>query len=143
MQHDNFKSKFTITNENGNMRANGYNYTNIQNGLSIGLTCFESICLPREIINEDKLNFTDNQISKIIKEILRCSICYEIFNEPVNIKNCLHKFCKKCIGDYNRKIKKECAICRHPIETKRLMKDDETIQKILNILFQTLLNLKN
>ena len=95
MQNDNFKSKFTITNDNGNMRANGYNYTNIQNGLSIGLTCFESVCLPREIINEDKLNFTDIQISKIIKEILRCSICYEIFNEPVNIKNCLHKFCKK------------------------------------------------
>ena len=47
MQNDNFKSKFTITNDNGNMRANGYNYTNIQNGLSIGLTCFESVCLPR------------------------------------------------------------------------------------------------
>ena len=142
MQNENFKSKFTITNDNGNMRANGYNYTNIQNGLSIGLTCFESVCLPREIINEDKLNFTDIQISKIIKEILRCSICYEIFNEPVNIKNCLHKFCKKCIGDYNRKIKKECAICRHPIETKRLMKDDETIQKIIECIIPNIAKFK-
>ena len=127
----NYQSKFTITNDNGTIKVNGNSYTDIQNGLSIGLTCFESICLPREIINEKELNFSENQIEKIIKEILRCSICYEIFEKPVNIKNCLHKFCKKCIENYNRKIKKECAICRHPIETKRLMKDDETIQKII------------
>ena len=138
----NYQSKFTITNDNGTIKVNGKSYTDIQNGLSIGLTCFESICLPREIINEKELNFSENQIEKIIKEILRCSICYEIFEKPVNIKNCLHKFCKKCIENYNRKIKKECAICRHPIETKRLMKDDETIQKIIECIIPNIAKFK-
>ena len=34
--------------------------------------------------------------------------------------------------DYYFKVKKECAICRHPIETKRLLKDDNKIKEIID-----------
>lgn len=115
---------------NGEILVNNKSKAQILNDLGIGLTCYESICAPRQIIDINKLKFSENQLERIVKEILRCSICYEIYQDPVNIKSCLHKFCKKCIEDYNRKIKKECAICRHPIETRRLMKEDKTIKSI-------------
>ena len=65
---------------------------------------YELICKPRQILDIDKLEFPIYKLPTIIRETLRCSICLEIFNDPVNIKNCLHKFCRRCIEDYNRKM---------------------------------------
>lgn len=61
-------------------------------------------CKPREIKDVNKINIDIKKIDRIIKETLRCNICLQIFQEPVNIKNCLHKFCKKCIEEYNRRM---------------------------------------
>ena len=113
------------------MKANNFSQTDIINISQIGLTPYETVCSPRLILSENKVKFTKPQIERVINEMLRCSICYDIFNDPVNLKKCLHKFCKKCIGDYNRKIKKECTICRNHIETRRLMKEDEKIKQII------------
>ena len=118
-------------NDNGQMEVNGMNRNNILNGLSIGLSCYETLCKPREITNIDGISISPSQIERITKEILTCSICFGIYQDPVNIKSCLHKFCKKCIEDFNRKVKKECVICRHPIETRRLMKEDKKINEII------------
>ena len=125
------KTDFKIKKDNGILSINNVNYNTIQKNYFAFITPFESICQPRIILNENEMEISNEKIDKIIKEILRCSICYEIFEDPVNIKNCLHKFCKKCIGDYNRKFKKECALCRHQVETKRLMKDDDKIKQII------------
>ncbi len=124
-------TEFKIEKDNGKIKINNVSYNEIQNNYFAKITPFESVCLPRKILNENEMEISKEKINKIIKEILRCSICYEIFEDPVNIKNCLHKFCKKCIGDYNRKFKKECALCRHQVETKRLMKDDDKIKQII------------
>ena len=113
---------------------NGKTQNEILNGLSMGLSCYETLCKPREINSNHTIRFTSSQIERILNEILHCNICNDIYQEPVNIKNCLHKFCKKCIEDYNRKIKKECAICRHPVETRRLMKEDLKLKQIINCL---------
>ena len=125
------KTDFKIKKDNGILSINNVNYNTIQKNYFAFITPFESVCLPRIILNEEEMEISNKKIDRIIKEILKCSICFEIFEDPVNLKNCLHKFCKKCIGDYNRKIKKECAICRHPIETRRLLKDDEKIKQII------------
>ena len=124
-------TEFKIEKDNGIIKVNNVSYNEIQNNYFAKISPFESVCLPRKILNENEMEISNEKIDKIIKEILRCSICYEIFEDPVNIKNCLHKFCKKCIGDYNRKFKKECALCRHQVETKRLMKDDDKIKQII------------
>jgi hypothetical protein len=100
--------------------------------MSIGLTAYETICSPREISDESKISFSKEQINRVIEEVLRCKICYNLFQNPFNVKGCLHKFCKSCIMDYYFKVKKECAICRHPIETKRLLKDDNKIKEIID-----------
>lgn len=47
-----------------------------------------------------------------LKECLLCQVCSDVFTRPLNVKDCLHKFCAKCIEDYNRKYKKECPQCR-------------------------------
>lgn len=69
-----------------------------------GLTFYELCCKPREIKDINKINFDFKKIDRIIKETLRCNICLQIFQEPVNMKSCLHKFCKKCIQEYNRRM---------------------------------------
>jgi len=69
-----------------------------------GIEYFEAVCGPRQIIDEDKIKIPADKIARIIKEIFSCSICLGIFREPVNIKSCLHKFCKKCIEEYNRRM---------------------------------------
>ena len=84
-------------NDNGQMEVNGMNRNSILNGLSIGLSCYETVCKPREITNIEGINISPSQIERITKEILTCSICFGIYQDPVNIKSCLHKFCKKCI----------------------------------------------
>ena len=130
-----FISEFNINEETKeNIKVNDKNIQQILNDLSLGLTPFESVCLPRNITNESKIEFSSEQINKIIEEVLRCNICYNIFQSPVSIKGCLHKFCKSCISNYYFKFKKECAICRHPIETKRLLKDDDKIKSIIDCL---------
>ena len=127
-----FISELTIKEEEkGNIIVNDKNIQQLMKNMSIGLTAYESVCRPRKINNESKIEFTKDQINKVIEEVLRCNICYNIFQNPVCVKGCLHKFCKNCISDYYFKIKKECAICRHPIETKRLLKDDEKIKEII------------
>ena len=118
--------------ENPFTNINSSNYDSIVKDMSIGLTAYESVCSPREISDLSKINFTQDQINKVIEEVLRCNICYDIFQSPVSVKGCLHKFCKSCIMDYYFKIKKECAICRHPIETKRLLKDDTKIKEVID-----------
>ena len=118
--------------EKGNIIVNDKNNQQLIRDMSIGLSAYESVCSPRKIINESKIEIDKEQISKVLEEVLRCNICYNIFQNPVSIKGCLHKFCKACISDYYFKIKKECAICRHPIETKRLLKDDFKIKEIID-----------
>ena len=116
----------------GNIEVNEKNIQEIYKDMSIGLTAYESVCSPREIKNESKIELNKEQINKVIEEVFRCNICYNIFQNPVSIKGCLHKFCKSCISDYYFKIKKECAICRHPIETKRLLKEDNKIKEVID-----------
>lgn len=118
--------------ENGLIKVNGRHRQQIAKDISIGLTAYESVCSPRKIENINELEFSKEQIDKVIKEVLRCNICYEIFHNPVCIKGCLHKFCKSCISDYIFKVKRECAICRHQIETKRLLKEDNKIKGIID-----------
>ena len=117
--------------EKGNIIVNDNHFQQLIKNMHLGLTAYESICSPRKIKNESLIEFSKDQIDKVIEEVLRCNICYNIFQNPVSIKGCLHKFCKTCISDYYFKIKKECAICRHPIETKRLLKEDNKIKEII------------
>ncbi|KAG5855195.1 hypothetical protein ANANG_G00046470 [Anguilla anguilla] len=55
----------------------------------------------------------------IPEDELCCSVCCDIFKEPVVLK-CCHSFCRKCVKQYwEEKSSRECPICR----TKASMED--------------------
>lgn len=83
--------------------ANSKSYIyEISKFLGFGLSYYESVCQPRKIKDISKIQIGEDKIYKIIGEIFTCTFCMSVFNDPVNLKNCLHKFCKKCIQEYNR-----------------------------------------
>uniref|UniRef100_A0AAR2KQ42 RING-type E3 ubiquitin transferase n=1 Tax=Pygocentrus nattereri TaxID=42514 RepID=A0AAR2KQ42_PYGNA len=48
----------------------------------------------------------------LLEENLRCSVCLEIFKDPV-LLHCTHSFCKACLDrSWNGKEAKECPLCR-------------------------------
>lgn len=44
----------------------------------------------------------DSNLFDKLKETLLCSVCSDVYIDPLNVKQCLHKFCAACIEDYNR-----------------------------------------
>lgn len=47
-----------------------------------------------------------------LEETLRCSVCQDIFQEPVFLK-CRHSFCKSCLQEWwSRNRRPECPLCR-------------------------------
>lgn len=49
----------------------------------------------------------------VLEQELSCSICCEIFRDPVVLK-CSHSFCRSCLQQFwsKRKSRRECPICR-------------------------------
>ncbi|CAD8188564.1 unnamed protein product [Paramecium octaurelia] len=85
----------------------------------------------RALIDSDK-EPTDHQVVKIFDE-LQCPICLSLFEQPVYIKDCSHRFCKECIEKSIRfQREKSCPTCRKKIATRRDLRVDEVVNKILN-----------
>ena len=56
-----------------------------------------------------------------------------MIEDPVLYKFCMHRFCRECLNKYRgKKESRECPICRVNVETRRELKDDSTLLKILN-----------
>lgn len=96
----------------------------------LGISYYECLAKPRIITDISKLNIDANHIENLIKFNLRCPICLNVYNNPVCLNNCLHKFCNDCIKEYHRKFKKECAVCRTICETKRHMIFDSNLSSL-------------
>lgn len=69
-----------------------------------------------------------------LKEGLLCPVCADIYKNPLNVRQCLHKFCLNCIEDYNRIYKKECPGCRAVIGSRRQLRKDECLQSLISSL---------
>ena len=59
-----------------------------------------------------------------IYEPLYCTICFEVFSEPICL-GCMHTFCCDCIGGWIQKCigKPECPTCRAAIKPNQITKD--------------------
>ncbi|XP_054018387.1 E3 ubiquitin-protein ligase RNF8 isoform X3 [Dryobates pubescens] len=57
-----------------------------------------------------------NQMTDVLENELRCTICSEHFIEAVTL-NCAHSFCSYCISEWTKR-KVECPICRQEIKSK-------------------------
>ena len=54
--------------DKSNTSVNSLNYNSIVRDMSIGLTAYETVCSPREISDESKVSFTQEQINKAEQE---------------------------------------------------------------------------
>uniref|UniRef100_A0A8C6VLU0 BRCA1 associated RING domain 1 n=1 Tax=Naja naja TaxID=35670 RepID=A0A8C6VLU0_NAJNA len=61
-------------------------------------------------------------------ECLKCSLCTNILEKPVDLGNCGHIFCLTCVGNCNGTA---CPICQEPI-----MKQDVKINKKLEVIIK-------
>ena len=92
-----------------------------------GLNLFQMCSLPRmhdnDSIGEEIVTI------KTFKKALRCIICYDLMYEPFTVKNCLHKFCSKCIINSGK-----CPQCRSQIGSRRLLRSDRRVDQIIKLL---------
>ena len=70
-----------------------------------------------------------------LEELVTCSICFGIFQHPVCLQPCTHKFCLACIEmmlkDYDSKgTCVLCPICRKPVVSYA---PDHTFQKVVDL----------
>jgi len=49
----------------------------------------------------------------VMHQTLTCTICFELFEQPVTLTSCGHTFCNTCVTDWV-KVNKSCPICRQP-----------------------------
>ncbi|CAF1261594.1 unnamed protein product [Adineta ricciae] len=63
--------------------------------------------------NRFKRNDFEYTNESVIDNRLKCSICKEVFQDPVFIKTCRHDFCRTCIVQW-LKTNQNCPICRQP-----------------------------
>lgn len=86
------------------------------------LELFENI-FQDYIQNKNKLNEEEfNNNVDYIKDCdnsssIECPICFEKYNDYINIKKCSHKFCENCIRKWLKDHKNTCPICRVEIST--------------------------
>eukprot|EP00347_Sterkiella_histriomuscorum_P017994 403347191 len=91
-----------------------------------------------ELSDEDEEDHINLELFNLIKDTLQCPVCFDIYQSPVIVKPCLHKFCNNCIDAYNRKIKKECPGCRHQIGSRRMLRNDYKISNIISTLISNI-----
>ena len=72
---------------------------------------------------------------KIFYQDFKCAICLEIVTDPHIIPECCHRFCGSCIKE-SIQWHNECPTCREYVSTKRSLRKDELIGKLLDRLQQ-------
>ncbi|GFH43842.1 hypothetical protein CTEN210_00315 [Chaetoceros tenuissimus] len=90
---------------------------------------------PRKENKEEEIKHKSTSIIKVQRESINrkydCAICLEIMEDPYLIPKCCHRFCGVCIHKSIRAGNKECPTCRQHIVSKRDLRRDEQMDKLL------------
>ena len=85
--------------------------------------------------------FTCDEMSSVdiaaLNVELRCPICLRLMRDPVATE-CLHRFCKDCIEKCQRQAQKQCPSCRKPIATRRSLRPDPSMKRLIGKLYPDL-----
>lgn len=87
----------------------------------------------------NQLKYYQTKYNEILNNILKCTICYEVYNTKIKTLQCGHKMCLKCYQNYKiitqRQDKMICHICR-----ENNYESDESIEdKCVNSLIEEML----
>ncbi|KAI8139594.1 hypothetical protein BJV82DRAFT_626681, partial [Fennellomyces sp. T-0311] len=69
----------------------------------------------------DPTDFRDSNLQQIDR-VLRCDICKDLYDTPVQLQTCIHSFCALCI---RRRLGQErvCPSCKTPADEKKLIRN--------------------
>eukprot|EP00937_MAST-01D_sp_MAST-1D-sp2_P002455 g2455.t1 len=93
-----------------------------------GLTLFEEHRAPRAVV--DKGRTVPVAIGTLNRELI-CPICLEVLRDTKVVKHCLHRFCSECIERCLRLGNSECPTCRTPLSSRRELRNDENLDKLV------------
>ncbi|CAE7854874.1 RING1B, partial [Symbiodinium sp. KB8] len=71
-----------------------------------------------------------------VESFLECAICRGVMQEPVMIKQCLHRFCKNCLEHSLRTLKNECPLCRTRVPSRRSLERDTRFAKLIELVYK-------
>ena len=99
------------------------------------------LTINRDLYPPENPRFVANETSSVhisaINVELRCPICLRLMREPMATE-CLHRFCKDCIEKCQRQAQKQCPSCRKPIATRRSLRPDPNIKRLIEKLYPDL-----
>ncbi|XP_036427307.1 E3 ubiquitin-protein ligase RNF135 [Colossoma macropomum] len=72
------------------------------------------------------------EILKVVVNSLKCSICFELFVEPVTLA-CGHNYCYKCIESHLVRGKRNCPQCRFSLPAQHKLRKNVALSNILDL----------
>lgn len=60
-----------------------------------------------------------------------CPICTGVLKKTMTAKECLHRFCAKCIEQALRSGNKECPVCREKLISRRSLRADAMFDSVI------------
>lgn len=60
-----------------------------------------------------------------------CPICAGYMKKTVLVRQCMHRFCERCITDSISRAKRECPTCRIKIKSRRDWSRDERFDQLM------------
>ena len=118
----------------GNLTYNNYTYEEIIKNKIEGKSCYEYPAPPQFIQDPTQIIISPTCIKKI-KEHLKCPLCLNLMNDPVQVYSCLHAFCKVCFDKLFRTGNNKCPLCKVPLSTKRDASKSKDIKRLIELLF--------
>lgn len=94
----------------------------------INLDIVAKLCKDDEVEKDDL-----NVIHTIKKEVLVCPICLDTLENPQINPDCCHRYCDHCIKSSLEKSGKHCPLCRTIITSRRSLRKDDVLDKILGM----------
>lgn len=88
----------------------------------------------KDFLQRQKEYESMSKLREELKKELECSICFDTFENPYMIPECCHRFCKHCIEESLARSGKQCPLCRCNVTSKRVLRKDELIGRISEVL---------
>ncbi|ETO22787.1 hypothetical protein RFI_14407 [Reticulomyxa filosa] len=66
---------------------------------------------------------------------LRCPICLDILTKTMCVKECIHRFCKKCLDRALKTNGKYCPVCYTSVATRQHTRRDISLDNLISYLF--------
>jgi len=76
--------------------------------------------------------------AKIVNQKLSCPICLQIIKDAYCVRECMHRFCLKCIEMALRVGKKQCPSCRAKCPSKRSCRKDKPFDDLIRAIYPNL-----